>query len=122
MKIIPTSTQNLVKDGDTGNFLPPDELDGLLNLFKKVSHKVLRISKVFGIEGKKLLTEQDDFEALRDFVHNYEGEESPLEKLHLEYQSLLKQSSMASALTLSYLILMSESASWRSRHGVSALI
>src|SRR6202035_5440641 len=44
------------------NFLPPDELDELLRLYKKVSHKTLRISKTFGIEGKKLLTPKDDFE------------------------------------------------------------
>lgn len=36
------------------NFLPPDELDNLLRLYAKVSKKTLRISKVFGIEGKKL--------------------------------------------------------------------
>ncbi len=34
------------------NFLPPDELDELLKLYHRVSHKTLRISKVFGIEGK----------------------------------------------------------------------
>lgn len=37
------------------NFLPPDELDNLLHLYSKVSGKTLKISKVFGIEGKKLL-------------------------------------------------------------------
>lgn len=73
------------------NFLPPDELDNLLRLFGRVSYKTLRISKVFGIEGKKLLTPKDDYDALRDFVHNYEGEETPLERLHLEYQRLLKE-------------------------------
>jgi hypothetical protein len=73
------------------NFLPPDDLDNLLRLFSRVSYKTLRISKVFGIEGKKLLTPKDDYDALRDFVHNYEGEETPLEKLHLEYQRLLKE-------------------------------
>jgi len=73
------------------NFLPPDELEELLRLYGRVSHKTLRISKVFGIEGRKLLTPQDDYDALRDFVHAYEGEETPLEKLHLEYQRLLKE-------------------------------
>src|SRR5260370_19622964 len=37
------------------NFLPPSELDNLLQLYAKVAHKTLRISKSFGIEGKKLL-------------------------------------------------------------------
>ena len=30
-----------------------------------------------------------NFDALRDFIHNYEGEETPNEKLHLEYQRLI---------------------------------
>jgi superfamily II DNA or RNA helicase len=72
------------------NFLPPDDLDDLLHLYTRVAHKTLRISKVFGIEGKKLLKEKDDYDALRDFTHTYEGEASTLEKLHLEYQKLLQ--------------------------------
>jgi superfamily II DNA or RNA helicase len=70
------------------NFLPPDELDELLQLYQRVSHKTLRISKVFGIEGKKLLKPDDDFAALKDFLHNYEGEKTEEESLHLEYQRL----------------------------------
>jgi superfamily II DNA or RNA helicase len=73
------------------NFLPPGELEQLLRLYQRVSFKTLRISKVFGIEGKQLLTPKDDFDAIRDFVHIYEGEATPIEKLHLEYQELLKQ-------------------------------
>jgi hypothetical protein len=72
------------------NFLPPEELDDLLNLYAKVSKKTLRISKVFGIEGKKLLHPNDDFEALKDFNHAYEGEITAPEALHLEFQQLLK--------------------------------
>lgn len=71
------------------NFLPPDELDELLSLYKKVSSKTLLISKTLGIEGKKLLTPDDDFEALKDFDHQYEGEPTALETMHLEYQRLL---------------------------------
>lgn len=71
------------------NFLPPGELDGLLNLYGKVSHKVLRISSVFGIEGRKLLTPDDDFDALRNFNESYEGSTTTLEEMHLEYQQLL---------------------------------
>ena len=71
------------------NFLPPGELDELLNLFKKVSSKTLLISKTLGIEGKKLLRPEDDFAALRDFDHQYEGEPTALETMHLEYQRLL---------------------------------
>ncbi len=72
------------------NFLPPDELDELLRLYAKVSKKTLRISKVFGIEGKKLLKPEDDYQALKDFLHSYEGTPSTLEAMHLEYQKLLQ--------------------------------
>lgn len=71
------------------NFLPPDELDNLLRLYRNVAHKTLRISKTFGIEGKKLLTPDDDFEALKEFNHSYEGTTTPVEAMHLEYQKLL---------------------------------
>lgn len=77
--------------GEVGywNFLPPDELDDLLKLYQTVSRKTLRISRTFGIEGKKLLKPDDDFEDLRDFYHAYEGTESPIEKIRLEWQQLL---------------------------------
>ncbi len=71
------------------NFLPRGELDELLHLYKKVSNKTLLISKTLGIEGKKLLKPDDDFAALRDFDHAYEGEPTSLETMHLEYQRLL---------------------------------
>ncbi len=72
------------------NFLPPGELDGLLKLYGKVSHKVLRISSVFGIEGRKLLTPEDDYQALKNFNQSYEGSTTTLEEMHLEYQRLLR--------------------------------
>jgi len=72
------------------NFLPPDELEELLNLYSRVSHKTLRISKTFGIEGKKLLRPEDDYAALREFNHSYEGKATPIEKLRLEFRDLLK--------------------------------
>ncbi len=71
------------------NFLPPDELDKLLRLYRKVSHKTLRISKVFGIEGKKLLRPEDDYDALKEFNHEYEGTTSSTEAMKLEYHKLL---------------------------------
>ncbi len=73
------------------NFLPPGELDELLMLYKKVSNKTLMISKTLGIEGKKLLKPDDEFDALRDFDHTYEGEPSVVETMHLEYQRLLAE-------------------------------
>lgn len=72
------------------NFLPPDEIDNLLRLYARVSHKTLRISKVFGIEGKKLLKPDDEYEAFKDFEHQYEGTTSVLEGMHLEYMKIIK--------------------------------
>jgi len=72
------------------NFLPPDELNDILSLYNRVTHKTLRISKVFGIEGKRLLTPEDDYDALKEFNHSYEGETSHLEEMHLLYQKILK--------------------------------
>ena len=71
------------------NFLPPDELNRLLSLYTVVTQKTLRISKTFGIEGKKLLTPQDNYEALQDFIQAYEGTTTPTEEMHLEFQQLL---------------------------------
>lgn len=72
------------------NFLPPNELDKLLNLYSRVSKKTLLISKIQGIEGKKLLTPDDEFEAHKDFNEAYEGTTSASEDLLLEFQQLLK--------------------------------
>lgn len=72
------------------NFLPPDDLDELLKLYGKVAHKTLRISKTLGIEGRQLLREDDDYEDLRNFSEQYEGQRSPDEDMHLEWQDLLK--------------------------------
>jgi superfamily II DNA or RNA helicase len=72
------------------NFLPPDELNELLSLYTRVTEKTLLISKTLGIEGKKLLTPEDDYQALREFNHVYEGTKSAVEEMHLEYQALLR--------------------------------
>jgi hypothetical protein len=71
------------------NFLPPDELNELLTLYSRVSHKTLRISKTFGIEGRKLLTPKDEYEAVKEFNQDYEGETTQLEAMRLELQGLL---------------------------------
>ena len=73
------------------NFLPPDELETLLKLYRKVSHKTLQISKTLGIEGRKLLKPEDDYQALRDFNHAYEGETTSDEEMRLELQDLLNE-------------------------------
>ncbi len=73
------------------NFLPPDELNAILTLYKtKVTQKTLLISRTLGIEGKKLLTPDDDFDALKEFNHAYEGTKTAVEDMHLEYQALLQ--------------------------------
>jgi hypothetical protein len=71
------------------NFLPPDELNAILSLYENVTRKTLLISRTLGIEGKKLLTPEDDFEALKDFNAAYEGTKTSVEEMHLEYQALL---------------------------------
>jgi superfamily II DNA or RNA helicase len=72
------------------NFLPPSELNVLLSLYEKVTKKTLLISKTFGIEGRKLLTPEDDYETLKEFNQGYEGTPTLLEMMHLEYQELIK--------------------------------
>jgi hypothetical protein len=72
------------------NFLPPDELNALLTLYTKVTQKTLMISKTLGIEGKKLLTPEDNYAALREFDHAYEGTKTAIEEMHLEYQALIQ--------------------------------
>ena len=49
------------------------------------------ISKTLGIEGKKLLTPEDDYEALKEFNHAYEGTKTAIEEMHLEYQALIQE-------------------------------
>jgi len=76
------------------NFLPPGELNEILSLYTTVTNKTLRISKTLGIEGRKLLHPQDDYDDLKDlnaFNEDYEGERTPIEDMHLEYQALLQE-------------------------------
>lgn len=71
------------------NFLPPGELNQLLTLYARVTHKVLRISETFGVEGQMLLTPDDNLNALKEFNEAYEGQPSKLEAMRLEYRRLL---------------------------------
>jgi SNF2 family DNA or RNA helicase len=72
------------------NFLPPNELEELLGLYRRVTGKLLRISKTLGIEAP-VLTPEDDFEALRLFNEKYEGQRSVEEELHLELERLKRE-------------------------------
>jgi superfamily II DNA/RNA helicase len=71
------------------NFLPPAELNRLLTLYTRVTHKILRISETFGIEGQKLLRPDDHLNALKEFNQAYEGRLSTLEEMRLEYRAAL---------------------------------
>jgi superfamily II DNA or RNA helicase len=73
------------------NFLPPDELDGLLRLFQRVNNKTLVISRTLGIEGRKLLTPDDAFDPIRELNEQCDGTLSDIEQLRLEYDKLLKE-------------------------------
>ena len=75
------------------NFLPPEELEKLLSLYEKVTHKTLLISKTLGIEGKMLLRPDDEYDELKNwnkFEEEYEGAKTSVEKMQLEYQELLQ--------------------------------
>lgn len=72
------------------DFLPPEELNAILTLYTSVTQKTLLISKKMGIEGKKLLTPEDDYAALKEFNHAYEGTKTAIEDMHLEYQALVQ--------------------------------
>ena len=73
------------------NFLPPDELEILLRLYNRVNRKTLVISKAFGIEGRKLLRPDDDFDPVKEINEQFEGEQTSSEKLALEYEVLAKE-------------------------------
>lgn len=73
------------------NFLPPDELNDILSLYERVTNKALRISKTFGIEGRKFLTPDDDYDALREFNRQYEGTTTSTEEMYLAYQRLVQE-------------------------------
>ncbi|RAK63320.1 helicase-related protein [Phenylobacterium kunshanense] len=71
------------------NFLPNKALDLLLGLYNRVAHKTLRISRLFGIEGRRLLTEADDYEDLKDLNREIDSEPTAEERLRQELRQLL---------------------------------
>ena len=73
------------------NFLPPDDLERILELYEKVAGKTLLISHTLGIEGRKLLRPDDAYDPLREFNASYEGTRTAAEEMHLEYQALLQR-------------------------------
>jgi len=69
------------------NFLPPDQLDFFLNLYRRVAGKTLRISKTFGIEGRQLLKGDDAYDDLKDLV-SLDGDKSYEEQLQIEFEQV----------------------------------
>lgn len=76
------------------NFLPPDEINNLLELVGRVEGKTLMISKTLGIPGGKLLDESDmfdDVKVFQAFKDEYVGDITPLEQLRLKWLELAKE-------------------------------
>lgn len=72
------------------NFLPPEELEILLRIYNRVNRKTLVISRAFGIEGRKLLRPEDDFDPVKEINEQFEGQQTESEKLSLEFEQLAK--------------------------------
>jgi superfamily II DNA or RNA helicase len=71
------------------NFLPNTALERLLGLYSRVAGKTLRISRLFGIEGRRLLTEKDDYEDLKNLNESLDQKPSEEELLRNELRRLL---------------------------------
>jgi superfamily II DNA or RNA helicase len=71
------------------NFLPNAALEKILGLYQRVSGKTLRISRLFGIEGRRLFRESDDYEDLKDLNREIDSEPTEEERLRQELRQLL---------------------------------
>ena len=69
------------------NFLPPDELEDLLKLKKRLDGKLVRINRTLGIEGA-LLSPDDPDMSMKLFNERYEGKETTEELMHLERERI----------------------------------
>ncbi len=72
------------------NFLPPQELEDLLHLLKRVSGKILRINRTLGIEAP-ILRPDDPEAAMKLFNAQYEQQENVTETLELELQQIAQE-------------------------------
>jgi hypothetical protein len=75
------------------NFLPPDDIERLLALYKRVQNKVLMISKTLGIPGGKLIDEGDlldDVKVFQAFKDERGGDMSTLEELRLKWLEMVQ--------------------------------
>lgn len=76
------------------NFLPPDQINNLIELVGRVEGKTLMISKTLGIPGGKLLDESDmfdDVKVFQAFKDEYVGDITPLEQLRLRWLELARE-------------------------------
>ncbi len=71
------------------NFLPTKVLDLYLNLYGRLDRKARGISRLLGIEGRQLLTPEDDYEELRVLNEQLDGSLSEEEALRQELRELL---------------------------------
>ena len=62
-----------------------------MTLYTRVTQKTLADLKDDGHRRKKLLTPEDDYEALKEFNRPTKGPTSAVEEMHLEYQGLLDE-------------------------------
>ena len=56
-----------------------------------MTNKALVISRTLGIEGRKLLTPDDEFDPVKELNEQFDGALSDVEQLRLEYSQLLEQ-------------------------------
>ena len=69
------------------NFLPPDELENLLKLKKRLDGKILRINATLGIEGA-IISPDDPEMSLKEFNKDYDKVQTTEELMNLEGQKL----------------------------------
>jgi superfamily II DNA or RNA helicase len=84
------------REGERGsiaywNFMPPDSIDNLINLYGKVTGKIILISSVFGVQHGHGLTPDQEMEHLRDFNEQYDGFETTDEGLRLTLDRIVKE-------------------------------
>ncbi|DAC17927.1 MAG TPA: hypothetical protein D7I06_02495, partial [Candidatus Poseidoniales archaeon] len=72
------------------NFLPPDSLDNLINLYSKVTGKMILISKLLGIQHGHGLDETQEMDMLRDLNEDMYTPNTTDETLKLTLDRLIK--------------------------------
>ncbi len=75
------------------NAMLTDELGTMFRLYERLANKLWLISETLGIEGGKVLTPDDYYKGLRDFVGNMDdpSRESPEEKIRSRWRELKRE-------------------------------